>query len=122
VGFLKKYLSLYTVGARLPDLSDKILVPVLLDLLESRQYRNDKYRVFIKPLLGEIFAETEQLKLIAPILHELYSLLSADHHEELINGLVADLAYECIYYYFDSTSINNSPYRYDSNLKQKKVR
>jgi hypothetical protein len=34
---------------------------------------------------------------------------------------VADLAYESLYYYYDSNHINNSPYRRDIPIKQKKI-
>lgn len=52
---------------------------------------------------------------------EVFYLLADDHHEELINGLLADLTFECLYFPEELT-ISNSPYRKEQiDLRQKKV-
>lgn len=121
VGFLKRYVGLFAGGVVPAGLGERIAVPILLDLLETRQYGDERYRDLVRPLLGEIFPDGKQLQIISPVLHELHLTLVADHHEELVNGLVADLAYECLYYHFDSPSITNAPYRRDADLRQKKL-
>ena len=47
--------------------------------------------------------------------------LADDHHEELVNGLLGDLAFECLYFTSDNGGIDNSPYRQENTIRQKKV-
>lgn len=71
--------------------------------------------------MSDIFTPNKALMIISPILYEIYTALAEDHHEELVNGLIADLAFETVYFSFDHGKINNSPYCKGKDLKQKKL-
>lgn len=47
--------------------------------------------------------------------------LAEDHHEELVNGMIGDLAFESVYFSHDQGNINNSPYRRPADLRHKKL-
>ena len=80
-----------------------------------------QYKILTKNVLQDIFKPTHALLIICPFLLELYLALADDHHEELVNGLLGDLAFQVMYFSHDTGLMDNSPYRKESNLRQKKI-
>ena len=74
-----------------------------------------------KNVLEDIFKPNHALLIVCPFLLELYLALADDHHEELVNGLLGDFAFEVMYFSHDMGQMDNSPYRKESNLRQKKI-
>lgn len=52
VTFLKRYLVTFELTVRMKDLGDRIPVPILLDILEKRDYSSEAYREMISSLLS----------------------------------------------------------------------
>jgi hypothetical protein len=71
--------------------------------------------------IPDIFLPNKAIMIVSPILCEVYLALAEDHHEELVNGLIGDLAFESVYFSHDFGTINNSPYRKSVDLRHKKL-
>lgn len=74
-------------------------------------------------MLSEIFVPNKPIMLLSPILQQIYLSLAEDHHEELVNSLIGDLAFETVYFQHDIGIINHSPYikTGSGDLRQKKL-
>jgi hypothetical protein len=119
--FLKKMVTTFVPQVEVPQIADRVNVGLLIELLESRELLGEKYRVLGKDVVADVFAPTRALLLLCPFLLEVYLALSDDHHEELVNGLLGDLAFEALYFSHDQGGISNSPYCREIDLRQKKV-